>query len=66
MEIYEAKCAYKQVADSVLTFEIGEKFYVLGRPNDKWWFAKRIVDNLFGYVPAAYLQVCMLFGKHAK
>ncbi|XP_071816717.1 uncharacterized protein [Apostichopus japonicus] len=56
MEIYEAKCAYKQVADSVLTFEIGEKFYVLGRPNDKWWFAKRIVDNLFGYVPAAYLQ----------
>ncbi|KAJ8046246.1 hypothetical protein HOLleu_04861 [Holothuria leucospilota] len=56
MEVYEANYSYNQQADSVLTFNAGEKFYILGRPTDKWWFAKRLVDNMFGYVPAAYLQ----------
>ncbi len=58
MEVYEAKFDYVKERDDVLSFTKGEKFHITSKTNEKWWAAKKVVDNSHGYVPSVYLQPC--------
>ncbi|XP_030828449.1 actin cytoskeleton-regulatory complex protein SLA1 isoform X9 [Strongylocentrotus purpuratus] len=56
MEVFEAKFDYVKQRKDVLSFKKGDKFYVIDKPNDEWWSARKVEDNAFGYVPSMYLE----------
>ena len=58
MEVFEAKFDYKKQRKDVLSFKQGDKFYIIDKPNDEWWSARKVDDDTYGYVPSIYLEVC--------
>ncbi|XP_041458508.1 uncharacterized protein LOC121410462 isoform X9 [Lytechinus variegatus] len=56
MEVFEAKFDYKKQRKDVLSFKKGDKFYVIDKPNEEWWSARKVDDDTYGYVPSIYLE----------
>ena len=57
MEVFQAKFDYVKQRKDVISFRKGDKFYIIDKPNDEWWSARKLSDDSYGYVPAIYLEV---------
>ena len=61
MEVFKAVSEFSAPKSegslNLLSFNKGDLFEVLDKTKSDWWGARRLNDNIIGYVPSKYLQV---------